>query len=189
MKIEKNKMVSVIYELKLNDKNGETVEVAGKENPLQFVYGADLLLPSFEKALTDKKVGDKFEIEISSENGYGSVNDYMIVNIPKKVFEVNGAFDEKMVTAGNILPMMSETGEQLNGLVKAVTEDNVEMDFNHPLAGKDLYFIGEVVGVRDATEEELINELNMNDYLDFSDSCCDEDDCEGCGDDGCDKDC
>ena len=158
MKVEKNKMVSVIYELKLNDKNGKTVEVASEENPLEFIYGNETLLPSFENALTDKVVGDKFEIEISSVEGYGQVNDYMIVNIPKNVFEINGEFDSQMVAEGNRLPMMTQDGNMLDGLVKEVNNDNVVMDFNHPLAGKDLYFEGEIIGVRDATEEELNSE-------------------------------
>ena len=115
-----------------------------------------------------KVLNDKFEIEIKSEAGYGQVNDYMIVNIPKSVFEVNGELDTEMVKSGNRLPMMTQDGNMLDGLVKEVNDDNVVMDFNHPLAGKDLYFEGEVIGVRDASE----NELN---------DCCGEDNCDECG--------
>ena len=56
---------------------------------------------------------------------------------------------------GNVLPMMDSLGRRLQGRIVEIGEDEVRMDFNHPLAGKDLYFSGEVLGVRDATDEEL----------------------------------
>lgn len=178
MKVEKNKMVSVIYELKLNDKNGKTVEIASKESPLEFIYGNELLLPAFENELTDKKVGDKFEISITSNEGYGPVNDYMVVNIPKSVFEINGQFDSQMVAEGNRLPMMTQDGNMLDGLVKEISNDIVTMDFNHPLAGKDLYFEGEIIAIRDATEDELNSEYEGCNDEGCDDECCDDECCE-----------
>jgi FKBP-type peptidyl-prolyl cis-trans isomerase SlyD len=79
-----------------------------------------------------------------------------------------------MLKVGNVLPMMSNNNDVMSGTVKLVTDSNVTMDFNHPLAGKDLYFTGEVIEIRDVTENELAGH-----------SCggrCDGD----CGDEGCD---
>jgi FKBP-type peptidyl-prolyl cis-trans isomerase 2 len=63
--------------------------------------------------------------------------------------------DEKLVQVGNTIPMRDNAGNRLNGVVKAVTDSNVNMDFNHPLAGNHLFFSGEVTDVREATDEEL----------------------------------
>ena len=169
MTIEKNKMVSVTYELKLGNKDGEVVEVSSKENPLTFPYGAGMLLPLFESALSEKEIGDNFEIEISAKDGYGLVDEYMVVNIPVKAFEIDGVVDNDIVSIGNTLPMMSTSGHVMNGLILSIENDEVIMDFNHPLAGQDLFFTGQILDIRDATDEDLKN-------------CCDGEGCEGCGD-------
>lgn len=157
MKIEKNKVVSVTYELK---SEGNTIEISDETNPLVFMYGSNLLLPSFEDALYQKGKGDNFEIEIDSKNGYGEFNDYMVINVPKSTFIVDGKVDENILKVGNRLPMMANDnyGSILYGLVELIEEDYVKMNFNHPLAGKDLHFVGKIIDVRDATEEE-INEM------------------------------
>lgn len=180
MKVEKNKMVTVTYELKLDGKDGNVVEVSGKNAPLEFAYGIGMLLPAFEDGLKDKEIGDKFEIEINAENGYGQHFEEMIVNVPKNIFEIDGKIDYDMIAIGNALPMMSTTGEQMTGVVKNIDDEHVTMDFNHPLAGKDLYFSGEVVNVREATESELEH------FYDHEDCC--EGHCTGC-DGECDDEC
>lgn len=171
--MEENKMVSVTYELRLGDKNGEVIEIAGKDEPLTFPYGVGMLLPSFENAISDKKVGDAFEVGILAKDGYGLVNNEMVVNIPIDAFLVEGKIDNEMLKVGNVLPMMSNGGDVMSGTVKIVTDSNVTMDFNHPLAGKDLYFTGEVIEIRDATEKELSGHS-------CGDNCGDEG-CDGCG--------
>lgn len=170
--MEKNKMVTVAYELRLGDKNGKIVDVATKEDPLTFPYGAGMLLPAFENAIADKQIGDFFEIGMLAKDGYGFVNNDMIVNIPINAFLVEGKIDNEILKVGNILPMMSGDGNVMNGNVKSIESDHVIMDFNHPLAGNDLYFTGEIVDIRDATDEELNHSCG--------DDCGDES-CDGCG--------
>jgi FKBP-type peptidyl-prolyl cis-trans isomerase SlyD len=60
-----------------------------------------------------------------------------------------------MVKVGNVLPMTDSDGNQMRGSVQEITGEHVRMDFNHPLAGQDLHFAGEVLEIRDATKEEL----------------------------------
>lgn len=160
MTIAKDKMVSVTYKLRLDGKEGEIFETAEKTNPLVFLCGAGMMLPAFENGLMNKKVGDTFEIEIPAIEGYGEENEDAIVDLPKHIFQVNGKFDEELITPGNSVPMMSSNGQRMEGIVIAVEEEIVKMDFNHPLAGEDLYFTGEVIAVRDATEEELNSVYN-----------------------------
>ena len=160
MTIAKDKMVSVTYELKLDGKNGDVFEKAGKDSPLIFLYGSGMMLPAFESGLSDKNANDTFEISIAAADAYGEVNEEAIVDLPKNIFMVDGKIDEELITPGNTVPMMSTSGQRMEGLVVSVNDDTVQMDFNHPLAGEDLHFTGEILDVRDATPEELTLFLN-----------------------------
>ena len=100
----------------------------------------------------------------------------------KDIFVVDGKFDKEMIKVGALVPMMTADGFRINGLVKEVTEENVVMDFNHPLAGKDVRFKGEVKTVRDATPEELQPAHGCGCGCGGYDHC--GDDC-GCGGDDC----
>lgn len=178
MTIAKDKMVSVTYELKLDGKDGDVFEKAEKDSPLIFLYGSGMMLPAFESGLSDKNTSDTFEISIAAADAYGEVNEEAIVDLPKNIFMVDGKIDEQLITPGNSVPMMSTSGQRMEGLVVSVNEDTVQMDFNHPLAGEDLYFTGEILDVRDATTEEL--------NAAYSSGCgCGSG--GGCGDGGCDS--
>ncbi len=188
MEIVRNTMVTLTYDLRIDDQEGEMIEQATAERPLQFLYGAGMMLPKFESQLAGLKQGELFEIRLAKNDAYGEVNEDAIVDLPRTVFMVDGRFDEELVAVGNTVPMMSGSGQRLNGLVLEVDDDSVRMDFNHPLAGEDLWFKGEVLEVRQASDEEIAQIL--------SGSCgCGSGSCGsgGCGDDSCcsddDSDC
>ena len=149
--ITKNKVVSVSYELK-TEPDGSVLETADRERPLEFICGQGQTLEYFEMNLLEKKVGEKFDFKIPAANAYGEVNDEMIVDLPKEIFKEVEAGEMKV---GNVLPMMDSMGRHLQGKILSIGEEEVKIDFNHQLAGKDLYFKGEVLSVRDATAEEL----------------------------------
>ncbi len=155
MKIGKNKFVSLSYQLFLNEANGELVEETSSENPLQFVFGTGKMLQMFEQNLEGLKSGDAFSFELKATDGYGEINKDAIVDLPKNLFEVDGKIDESILTMGNSVPMQDAHGNRLNGIVLDVTDETVKMDFNHPLAGDDLYFSGSVLDVREASEADL----------------------------------
>jgi len=152
-------VVSVSYHLQVPGENGSeetTIEKTQENEPFMFLFGSGGLLPEFEQNLAGKKAGDKFDFRIAAENGYGRYQIEHVVNIPIQAFlDENGKLDTEMVVVGNMLPMIDSEGNRLMGQVKEVALDHVRMDFNHPLAGKDLHFTGEVVDVREATAEEL----------------------------------
>jgi len=152
---EKNNVVSIVYELRDGSKEGEVVESLNNENPLTFLFGTGGLLPKFEENLNGLGTGDGFEFLLRSEDAYGPVVENAIVHVPKSVFEVEGKIDETLMKIGNMVPMMDAEGRRLNGKVIAIDAEAVQMDFNHPMAGNDLYFKGQVTDVRSATEEEL----------------------------------
>ena len=181
MKIEDNKVVHLTYQLKVD---GEIADSATTEKPLQFIFGMGYLLPKFEENIAGKEVGDEFEFMLTAEQGYGLVNPSAIVDIPRSAFEIDGEFQEAYVQPGRTIPMMSAQGV-IHGTVLSVGAETVKMDFNHPMAGKDLHFTGKVELVRDATEEELKNGLFGERNKSCSGSC---GSCEGgCGDGECSK--
>ncbi|MGD9928864.1 MAG: peptidylprolyl isomerase [Mangrovibacterium sp.] len=155
MAITKNKMVSLTYDLRVEGAEGEMIEQATAERPLNFVYGAGIMLPKFEAFLEGLEQGKSFEINLACEDAYGEVDENAIIELPKNIFMIDGKFDDEIVKIGNTVPMMSTSGQRMNGLVLDVSDDVVKMDFNHPLAGEDLFFKGEILEVRDATDEEI----------------------------------
>jgi FKBP-type peptidyl-prolyl cis-trans isomerase SlyD len=152
---EKDNVVSIAYELRTGSKEGEVVEALTPENPLTFLFGTGGLLPKFEENLNGLASGDSFEFQLNSEDAYGPVVESAIVHVPQTVFEIDGKIDENLMKLGNMVPMMDSEGRRMNGRILAIEGDAVKMDFNHPMAGNDLFFKGQVTGVREATEEEL----------------------------------
>jgi FKBP-type peptidyl-prolyl cis-trans isomerase SlyD len=177
MKIEKNKMVSLIYELREGDSGGRIIETLDELKPLTFLYGTGRLLPFFESNISDLGIGESFMFTLTSEMAYGERREEMIVDVPVSVFESDGKINEDICRVGNEVPMMDGEGNPLNGTISEITDTFVKMDFNHPMAGLDLFFTGKIVDVRDATDYELAGNMNS---------------CAGCGSDshsGCDGNC
>jgi FKBP-type peptidyl-prolyl cis-trans isomerase SlyD len=188
MNISEKKIVSVTYDLYVGGENGaeqELMEQATQEAPLTFCFGIGMMLPRFEEELKGKKVGDKFDFTINHTEAYGEADDQNIIDLSKDIFMVDGKFDDEMITEGNIVPLMDNEGNRINAQIVSVNEDTVTVDLNHPLAGEDLHFIGEVIEVREATEQELAMFMNPGGC---GGGCgCSSDDCGdgGCGDSGC----
>jgi FKBP-type peptidyl-prolyl cis-trans isomerase SlyD len=157
MTISENKVVSLTYELRTDDENGQPtlVEKVDQDNPMVFIYGVGGLLERFEDQIKGLSIGDPFEFSIDPEEGYGEFDEEAVVSLPKDVFKVEGKIDSNMLQPGNYIPMTDNEGNRLQGRVLEVEGDNVLMDFNHPLAGKNMHFKGKVAGIREASAEEL----------------------------------
>lgn len=155
MNISQNKVVSLTYELKLDDNMGETVDMADASAPLMFIYGTGSMLPKFESNLENLKVNDTFEFTLDPADAYGDTINEAIVDLPMEIFKIDGKVDDEMLKVGNFVPMQDNEGHPLEGKIVEVNDDSVKMDFNHPLAGKTLHFTGQIIDMRDATEEEL----------------------------------
>jgi len=159
MNIEKNSVVSLGYTLKTRiglSLEEKQVEKTDASHPFVFIFGARMLLPDFESNIRGKKSGDKFDFFISAEEGYGIKNDKHVMNIPIDSFKKpDGTLDLNEIKVGNMLTMNDNQGNQLQGKILEVTAVHVRIDFNHPLAGHELHFTGEVLNVRLATAEEI----------------------------------
>lgn len=155
MKAEKNNVVSLTYELRITGKDGEVIDAANENQPLDFIYGSGMMLPKFEENLTNLKADDTFDFMLKAEEGYGIRNEENVADVPMNVFQQDGKIEEGLLTVGNVIPLQDQEGNRFNGQVISLTDDTVKLDFNHPLAGESLYFTGKILTVRDATKQEL----------------------------------
>jgi len=148
MKIEKNAVVTLTYAL--NDASGALIEQANE--PINYLHGGfDGIFPAVEEALHGKDVGHKFTVSMTPDEAFGEYEHDLVRVEPRDMF-----------------PAEVEVGMQFEGgaegdddedfmlyTVTEVTDKEVTVDGNHPLAGKTLTFSGTVTGVRAATAEEL----------------------------------
>lgn len=181
MKISDNKYVTLTYDLHVGEgEERELMEQSTIERPMEFIYGTNSMLEAFEKEIDGLSAGDAFSFTITPDEAYGDYDENRIIELPKNIFEVDGKIDEEMLFEGNTLPMMDSSGNRLVGSVVAIGENEVTMDFNHPLAGETMHFSGTVVDVREATVEEIA-------ALFSSGGCgcgCGSGGCDSCGDEG-----
>jgi len=155
MEISKNKVVELIYILHFDDFNGDIIEEVKTDSPFTFIYETGFMLEAFENNIKGLKKDDAFKFKIACNDAYGEVNEKNIVDLPKNVFEVDGKFNKEIIFAGAKVPMKDEQGNEFDGFIIDITKNTVIVDFNHPMAGEDLYFEGRVLNVREATKEEL----------------------------------
>ncbi|MGB1198174.1 MAG: FKBP-type peptidyl-prolyl cis-trans isomerase [Thalassotalea sp.] len=147
MKIAPNKVVVLHYAV--SDSEGTLIDSSYDHKPLAVIHGTGYLIPGLEDALVDHSAGDKFEVAVEADNAYGERHDGFVQTVPKAMFESIEDLD-----VGTQLRATTDEGEQ-TVIVIDVTDDEITVDGNHPLAGIDLSFDVEILEVRDATEEEL----------------------------------
>ncbi|MEN8224769.1 MAG: FKBP-type peptidyl-prolyl cis-trans isomerase [Bacteroidota bacterium] len=155
MKIASNTVVSMTYTLTENDENGPMIQEVDKEKPFVFLYGSGFLLPKFEENIKGLEAGADYSFPLDSEVAYGAKRDDAFMELDKKIFEIDGKIDETILYAGNDIPMQNDQGQTIMGKVMEISDEKVKMDFNHPLAGVNLFFKGEIINVREATAEEI----------------------------------
>lgn len=147
MQIESGKVVTLHYKLYDTD-NGELVETSDADDPLLYLHGYDNILAGLEAALAGKSPGDRVEVTLTAEQAYGQREADAKQRISAKYLKHEGKLRPGMT-------VMVQTGEGTRAVtVLKVGLKTVDVDLNHPLAGKSLRFDVEVVDVRDATEEE-----------------------------------
>lgn len=147
MQIENNKVVSFHYQLKEVD--GDYTEDSRGGNPMLYLHGHRGILPGLEDAMAGRDVGESFSIVLSPEKAYGPRNEKGIQRVPKKHL-----VDVKVPVVGKIVSVNTPKGAVRATIVK-LGRHSVDIDTNHPLAGKSLEFEVEVIEVREASMEEV----------------------------------
>lgn len=144
MTVKKGDKVKVEYTGTLEDgKVFDSSERVGK--PLEFEIGAGQIIPGFEKAVMEMKKGDEKEIKLKPEEAYGAPNPQLVKKVPKE--QLPPGQEPK---PGMILLIKLPTGQQVPARITEVTDKDVSIDLNHPLAGKTLNFKIKLVDVGSA---------------------------------------
>lgn len=157
-KVEPGKYVEMVYDLyRINPDGTETlVHQSDPKDPEKVIFGVTQgMISPLEKAIDGLEPGGEYDVTVKAEDAFGPYDDEQIAELEKDIFEVEGKFDADIIKKGAVVPMMTADGFRINGIVLEVSDDKVKMDFNHPLAGKDVRFKGKIQTVRDATPEEI----------------------------------
>jgi FKBP-type peptidyl-prolyl cis-trans isomerase SlyD len=158
MEVQKDKVVGLTYRLYVDDGESgkEFREEATKERPLVFLYGHQPLLKKFEEAILGKKAGDRFTVEIGYDDAYGDYDESRITYLPKTSFkDRNGKVMKDLLKVGNVVSLRNDKGNPVRATILRLEPLRVQVDLNHPLAGFDLSFEGEIIHVRNAEPEEI----------------------------------
>jgi len=150
MAITENQVVGIEYELKEVGESDVLDSNIGQA-PLEFITGKSQIIPGLESQLSELSTGDKADIMVKAADAYGEHNPEAFDDVPREQF---AGLDLK---EGLPLFGQGENGETIQVVVKAFTDETVTIDYNHPLAGKDLMFSVTVLDVRDATPDEVLS--------------------------------
>jgi len=142
--VAKGKKVSIEYTLKLEDGTVMDSNVGGK--PFTFIQGAHQIIPGLEKAIEGMKIGQKKHIVLPPKDAYGEIDKNAFVEVPKSRVP-------KDVKEGTYLQGTDPRGQKILVRVAKVKKDTVVLDFNHPLAGKTLYFDVKILDIQDVTKK------------------------------------
>ena len=162
--IQNNNVVDIEYTL--TDPNGELLDTSKERGPLTYIQGKANIIPGLESEMVGKKLGDSFKVTVTPENAYGNRDEALIQSVPKAQF----GEDAEKVNVGDQVQVQAQDGSPMYVMAVEVNDNEIVLDANHPLAGMTLNFDVEVVGIREATKEEL--ELG---YVQEKESSCDPD--------------
>lgn len=170
--LTKDMVGEIAYTLTID---GHVVEEVTGDDPVEYLHGADNIVPGLERALEGKAAGQTLQVSVQPVDGYGEYDESEIDEVPLADFEELGD-----LTPGMEIEMVDEDGDVYEATVLEVNNDTVRLDFNAPLAGKVLNYDVQVITVRPATEEEkefgLPQSLIDSDFEDFEDE--DDDDAD-----------
>lgn len=161
--IEEQQIVTITYELRENNVEGELLERMDANYPFIFLFGTGKLLKSFEDQLFGLGEEDAFEFTLSPEQAYGPVLPTDIVSVPIHAFKIDGSIPPNMLVEGNYVALTNDEGRTFNGKILKWNEEEVTVDFNHAMAGKTLHFKGAVLNIRPATIDELVRQHYIED--------------------------
>jgi len=145
--VDNDVIVRLEYDLTVDD---QVVDSSRESEPIEFIQGHGNIIPGLERELYGMGIGDSKSVHVSALDGYGESDPDAIVTVPRSDFP-----DHIPLEPGVQLEMESAEGDMLSAVIVETGQDAVTLDFNHPLAGKDLLFQVKVIGLRLPTEEEI----------------------------------
>lgn len=145
--VTKNKIITMSYLLK--NAEGEELDRADSSKPFSYLHGGQQIVPGLEKELEGMNIGDKKDITVSPDEGYGEENPNLRIALNRS------QFPKEMDLAAGLQFSAEVGGNQRVFTIKNIDGEQVLVDGNHPLAGQTLHFSVDIIGVRDATPEEI----------------------------------
>ena len=142
------KVISLEYTLR--DAEGQIIDESGPGGPLDYLHGADNIVPGLERKVQGSSVGDELSVVVDPADGYGERQGQGPTPVPRDAFP-----EDAELEAGMHFVAQSDDGTMVPLWVVKVEDDEVFVDPNHPLAGVTLHFQVKVVAIRDATGEEM----------------------------------
>jgi len=146
-KVEDDAVVSLNYTVMVN---GEVVDTSDEHGPIQFIQGHGQVIKGLERELYGMEPGEDKTFVVAAADGYGEVDPDAYTDIPRTEFP-----DSIPMKEGITLILRGKDGEEIDAYIAKVSDESVRLNFNHPLAGKDLQFSVKIVSLRAATDEEL----------------------------------
>jgi FKBP-type peptidyl-prolyl cis-trans isomerase SlyD len=147
MFVQDGQVVSMDYTLLVD---GKVMDASEKGEPLEFIQGEGHIIPGLESAIYGMAVGDTKKVVVTAKEGYGELDDEAYVAVPKDQFPPNIPLEH-----GVELQVLNQDGGTLHARIEKIEDESVLLNFNHALAGKALHFEVKVVGLRQATDEEM----------------------------------
>jgi len=146
LKVKDGHVVSMEYTLKVD---GDVADSSEGREPLEFVHGAGNIIPGLEREMTGMAVGESKDVVVPAADAYGEQDDSAFMDVPR------GQFPKEIpIEVGTEIQVQNQNGQPMYSRIEKIEGENVRLNFNHPLAGKELHFAVKVVGLRDATPEE-----------------------------------
>ncbi len=147
LKVDDGQVVSMHYTLHVD---GQLIDTSTEGEPLEFIQGMGQIIPGLEQQLYNMQVGETRQVTVAPRDGYGEVDLEAFMDVPRSAFPANIPVEK-----GVELELRDQAGHPLYARIDAVTEENVRLDMNHPLAGKELHFEVTIAALRPATEDEM----------------------------------
>ena len=149
LKVADGQVVSIDYTLRVD---GEVIDSSDGHEPLEFLQGEGNIIPGLERELYGMSVGESKKVIVAAADGYGEFDEEALVEVPKAEFPAQIPLE-----LGIELQVRGQDGETMHGHISNIGDETVELDFNHPLAGKELHFDVTIAGLREASDEELLH--------------------------------
>lgn len=152
--IAPGKVVELKYTLREGGPDGPVLEIMDEQWPLRFLFGAGTMLPVFEENLSPLRSGQRFAFRIAAADAYGAHHSDQVVQIFRDELVEDHRYPFENYAVGDFVQLNTQSGKPLAGKLKQVDAAYVVVDCNHAMAGKDLFFEGQILFVREATSDE-----------------------------------